>query len=234
MRSRVVVVDKGQRWALICRGLTGSLSMKSSLDELAEALGRHGWSSLRFDYRYSLNPSTGRALRTLNSMREDVTQALSRISVRTGHGPDVVIGRGFGARLALEALRGHPNVPLIMWTPIIWLRTSLEIRWRLHEIRRCGFTEFDKAKVGAQFVTSLKDPIDKQIKSWIVPTRRHVIVCAKDDRVVPARLIEETMGVITSTGATVEVISVPGDHPHPGEDVSQQIAKIVDVVGNLV
>jgi hypothetical protein len=166
-------------------------------------------------------------------MREDVTQALSRISARTGHGPDVVIGRGFGARLSLEALRDHPNVPLIMWTPIIWLRTSLEIRWRLHEIHRCGFTEIDKTKVGEQFVASLKDPSDKQIKSWIVPTRRHVIVRAKKDRVVPWRLIKETRGVIASTGAKVEVIPVAGGHPHPGEDVSQQIAKIVEVVGNL-
>ncbi|CBE69086.1 MAG: hypothetical protein F9K13_07015 [Candidatus Methylomirabilis oxygeniifera] len=223
----------GRKWALICRGLTGSLECRSSLDDLADSLDVEFWSSLRFDYRHSLKPEVGESLRTAVSMVADTKAAMAALHRQSRRMPDVVIARGYGARIAMEALLEAPDVPLIMWAPIIWLRTSLEIRYRLHEIRRLGFTEFDNAKVDAQFIASLQDPSDEEIKSWIVPTRQHVIICAQDDSVVPERLIEETEKVITSAGARVVVISVPGEHPHPDKDVSRQISKIIQVAGIL-
>jgi hypothetical protein len=233
MKMRIERRRDGKKWTLICRGLTGNLTRRSSLDDLAVALREHGCSSLRFDYRYSLYPSSAGKLRTLDSMIRDTTQAISLLLKRNRRLPDVVVGRGLGARLALEALRPYPDVPLIMWTPILWLRTSLEIRYRLHEIRRKGFTTFDNMRIGARFVAALKDPTDAQVKSWIVPKRRHIIVYAKNDKVVPFRLVDEAVKLIKASSGEVNMIAAPGEHPHPGKDVSPQIAKIVEFVSDL-
>jgi len=232
-RTRVERTKEAGQWALICRGATGNLRRRSSLDDLAVALREHGCSSLRFDYQHSLYPRRGERLRTLKTMLADVARALAFVLGTNGRAPDFVVGRGFGARLALQALKRYPDVPLVMWAPIVWLQTSLEIRSRLHEIRRHGVTSFDNTRIGGRFVARLEDPTDAEIKSWIVPKRRHIIVHGKDDAVVPARFVDEAVKLIKSAGGGVQVIAVPGGHPHPGGNVAPQIAEIVKAVRRL-
>ncbi|MCC7519894.1 MAG: hypothetical protein IT578_12015 [Verrucomicrobiae bacterium] len=233
MRTSTKYAKHGFRWALVCPGLTGSLTKKSSLDDLAGVLREQGYSSLRLDYRRSLHTSDARTVRTMKSMLEGVKTGISLVSSKAKRQPNVIIGRGLGARLTLEALRGLPDVPLVMWTPIMWLRTSLEIRYRLHEIRREGFTVFDNTKVGARFVEALRDPTDAEIKSWIAPKRRHVIVYAEEDKVVPFRLVKEVGELIKAAGGKVEMVAAPGEHPHPDKEVSPQIARIVGIVSTI-
>src|SRR5262249_17900846 len=121
----------------------------------------------------------------------------------------------------------------ILWTPIMWLRTSLEIRYRLHEIRRDGFATIDGTKIDTRFVETLEDPTDDQIKTWIRPKRKHVMVYAEDDKVVPVRLVKESAQLIHDAGGDVEMIPAPGDHPHPSTDISPQLTKIVEVLKSL-
>jgi 3-oxoadipate enol-lactonase len=233
LTGRIRRVQGSNRWALICSGLTGSLSRRSSLDELADTLNLRGWSSLRFDYRNSLKPYLGQSLRTIKSMLEDISCALSALSRKVGGQPDAVIARGLGARLTLEALRPYPDVPLIMWAPILWLRTALELRGRLHEMHRQEHLSVDGTEIGDDFIKSLEDPSDADLRSWIMPTRRHVIVHGEEDQVVPVRLAIEAKNLIENALGKVELYMLPGRHPHPGQDVRVQLRKIGNILMSI-
>lgn len=221
------------RWALLCRGLTGNLSRRSSLDELADALERRGWSSFRFDYRGRGTSLGNSGLPTVESMVKDVSRSLSSLWQQIGRLPDVVIVRGFGARLALEALVPHPDVPLVLWAPILWLQTSLELRGRMHELRRNGCLIIDGTELGANFLESLQDPTDDQVRSWIVPQRRHVIIQTQEDQVVPVRFGKELHELIESASGRVDFVTVPGTHPHPGVNVRTQIRTIGKILADM-
>lgn len=236
IRGLIRRAPRGNRWVMICRGLTGSFSVRSSLDELAEVLEHSGWSSLRFDYGNSLKPSADEQPRTVPSMVQDVSGAISFMSGTSGEinrVPDIVIARGFGARLALEALQEYPDVPLVLWAPILWLRTSLELRARLHELRRHGRLEFDGTEIGDQFVDSLPDPTDEQIRRWIKASRQHIIIQGEDDDVAPLRFALETKELIRQASGPVELIVVLGSHPHPATDVEIQLRRIRNVLDNF-
>ena len=224
------------RWILICRGLTGNFARASSLDDLAEVLQRSGWSSLRFDYGGSLAPVGNQELRTVETMIQDVAACLNFMSGDVGEigkAPDIVVARGFGGRIALEALRDYPDIPLVMWAPILWLTTSLELRARLHELRRSGRLEFDQTELGSAFVSSLLDPTDAQIKSWIIPNRQHVIVQGEDDDVAPLRFALEAKSLIEQAGGQVYLKTVLGSHPHPATDVEIQLKTIKKVLDDF-
>jgi 3-oxoadipate enol-lactonase len=221
-------IKGSERWALVCRGLTGSVSRRSSVDELADALDFRGWSSLRFGYRYSLKPVfEAEELRTVGSMVEDTKAAVIALAEEIGRLPDVVIARGLGARLALEALLPFPEVPLVLWAPILWLRAFLELRGRLHEMRRAGHLTIDRTPVGAEFIDALEDPRDVDVQDWVVPKRRHVIVHGEEDHVAPLQLAAEARDVIERAGGRVKVLGVPGRHAQHGTDVRAQIRAIV-------
>jgi len=223
----------GRRWILICSGLTGNVAKASSLDDLAEVCRRGGWSSLRFDYGNSLAPLPNEQLRTIETMIQDVSACINFMSGdRGGIGkpPDIVVARGFGCRVALEALQNHPNIPLVMWAPILWLKTSLEVRARLHELRRSGRLEFDHTQIGIEFIRSLLDPTDAQIKSWITRDRRHVIVQGEDDEVAPLRFALEAKKLIQEAGGNVYLKTVLGSHPHPAADVETQLKTIKNLI----
>lgn len=226
-------VEGSKLLAVICRGLTGELTRKSSLDELADALGQKGWSSICFDYRGRGNSSKAPNLPTLDSMMEDVTGVLSYIENKFGQKPDAVIARGFGSRLALACLKEDPTTPLIMWAPILWLQTSLEIRYRMHEFRRNGVMVFDDTTIGRDFLDSLRDPTNAELRSWIVGQRPHAIVHGIEDQVVPIRLVEEARDLIKWSGGNVELYTLSGQHPHPGADVKMQIDKVTEILGHL-
>jgi hypothetical protein len=224
------------RWILICGGLTGNLQRASPLDDLAEVLHRSGWSSLRFDYGNSLAPRANQELRTMETMLEDVSACVNFMSrdQSIGKPPDIVVARGFGCRVALEALPNHSNIPLVMWAPILWLATSLEMRGRLHELRRSGRLEFDSTEIGIEFVRSLSDPTDEQIKSWIKPERQHVIVQGEDDEVAPLRFALEAKKLILEAGGQVHLKTVLGSHPHPATDVEVQLKTIKKVLDQYI
>lgn len=225
--------DGDDRLALICRGLTGSYATPSALDELALSLSKQGISSQRFDYSGTLDPKAGQRLRTISSMRRDLSRAIMKLEASKIGSPDLVIARGVGARVALERLRRCPAVSLIMWAPILWLRTSLEIRFRTHEVRRRSCSTFDDTRIGRRFIASLRDPTDDEILSWIVPNRRHVIVYARDDQVAPARLVDEAAELIRKARGHVTLVDVPGGHPHPGRNVASQVAEITRLAERL-
>lgn len=187
-----------------------------------------------FDYRGRGNSSKAPNLPTVESMLQDVTRSLSHIEEKFGKKPDVVIGQAIGCRLALECLKDHPEIPLVMWAPIIWFQTSAEIRYRMHELRRTGVMAFDGAAIGGEFVQSATDPSDHDIQSWICPARVHTIVHGAEDQVVAMRLLIEMRDLIEGADARVELFLAPGPHPHPGADVQAQISKIVEVVGGLL
>ena len=220
------------KWVLLCRGLTGNKAKRSSLDELVDTLSCDGWSSLRFNYRKSLFADKLKKLRTVKSMTKDLSIAFTALFEKVGRQPDVVVARSFGARLAIEALTPYPDVPLVMWAPILWLRTSLELRGRLHEMRRKGKLTIDGSDVGPKFIKSVKDPTDKEFCSWIVPQRRYILIQGADDKVSPFFLVREAKDLIESTGSKVEVHMVSGEHPHPESDVRQQISKIKEALSS--
>lgn len=233
IEGTILSVDGSRQLALICRGLTGDSTQKSSLDDLAVALGQKGWSSFRFDYRGRGTSSKLANLPTLDSMREDIVYALRYMTDAFGERKSAVIARGFGSRLAIECLKEYPNLPLIMWAPILWLQTSLEIRYRMHELRRKGVMVFDNTTIGSDFLASLRDPTDAAVQSWVVAQRPHVIVHGTEDQVVPMRLVEEARDLIKYSSGNIEYYAVSGQHPHPGAEVTAQIEKITEIMGRL-
>jgi len=224
-RLRCVAGSRGD--VLICRGLTGDFSMSGSLDELADALAGCGWSSLRFDYRGRGRSRGSAKTPTVNTMCEDVQSVYDYATERFGRPPSAVIARGFAARLVLEVLRGRPEAPFLLWAPIVWLRTSLEMRGRLHELRRRGRLIVDGSEIPSGFVDALEDPTDLDLRAWIVPQRRHVIIQPEGDAVSPPGLARELQQLITSSGGCAELVLVPGAHPHPKMSVRPQICAIV-------
>ena len=228
-------VPENKRVALICMGVTRHLETQPLLQDLAKALEQVGWSSIRFDYRGRGQSSHAPDLPTVSSMLQDIAYALSYIESTFGKNPDAVIARGFGSRLALECMQQYPTIPLIMWAPIIWLQTSLDIRYRMHEHRTTGVMKFDDTEMEEVFLKSLKDPTDGEVRSWIVGDRRHLIVQGAEDQVVPMRLVTEARDLIEKAGSKPELFLVRGPHPHPDTDelVQPQIVKITEVVGGL-
>lgn len=223
----------GDRFALLCRGLTDSSSRHSGIDELADVLEKRCWSSLRFDYSNSLTIKGNDQLRTAQSMVRDFSQTLQSLSQCINQSPDVIIARGYGCRIALEGLASDKSqTPLIMWAPILWLRTAFEIRARLHELRKNGSLVIDGVPIAKEFVENVVDPTNNQLRAWVTP-RRYFIVQAEDDTVTTVRLVSETKQLIESAGGAVEVIKIPGLHPHPGMDVTPQLKKIIRVLARL-
>lgn len=231
--GKIRATKNDDKWVLICRGLTGNLSCPSSLDKLADALFQSGWSSLRFDYQNSLSSKECKSLRTIRTMTKDIKHTFVVISKLIGHHPDVVIARGLGAILALEALTQYPDVPLIMWAPIVWLQTALELRGRLHQMRRQRKLEIDGTKIGYEFLKFLKDPTDGEIKKWISRKRHHYIVQGKADKVSPVSLTEEFRKIVEQTGSSIKLFTVPGEHPHPKKDTQLQIRKIISILSTI-
>jgi hypothetical protein len=225
--------ESNERWVLVCRGLTGNLTSRSSLDELTDQLGDRQWTSFRFDYTGTLITEAYRNPRTRESMIRDVTLAISSLVERLQSNPTAVVARGYGSSLALQTLTDYPDIPIVMWSPILWLRTSLELRGRLHQLRRGGRLEFDKTVIGEDFVKAINDPSDDEVRKWINPDRRHIIVHGETDEVTPLWLVQEAKALIESAGGRVLLVTVQGGHPHPGEDVKIQIEKIVEVLSLL-
>jgi len=226
-------VEKNKRLALLCRGLTGDLNRRLSVDDLADALAEKGWSSIRFDYRGRGNSYKAPNLPTVSSMMEDVTCVLSHIKQTFCKEPDAVIAIAIGCRLALECLKEYPTIPLIMWAPIIWFQTSAEIRYRMHEYRRTGVMEFDRTRIGDVFLESARDPTYDEVSSWVFKERHHFIAHGIEDEVVPMRLLTEGRDLIQQAGGDVKLFVVSGEHPHPKANVQTQIQKVVEVVGTL-
>lgn len=238
-------VNENKHVALICRGVTGDLvqdvakgkkqGKPAILTQLVDSLEDIGWSSFRFDYRGRGHSSRAPDVPTVGSMLQDTACAISYIVSTFGKKPDVVIARGYGSRLALECMHQYPTIPLIMWVAIIWLQTSLDIRYRMHEYRRTGVMEFDDTKMEEVFLKSLRDPTDDDIRSWIVAARPHLIVQGIDDEVATMRLLIETRDLMAQAGTKPELFIVRGPHPHPGTDkmVQPQINEIVELLGQL-
>lgn len=220
-------------FVVLCRGLTGSGSRASSYEQLAEVLGNYGWPTARFDYCGSLAPARHELLRTDASMVSDLATRVHELEARFGRVPAAVVARGYGARIALEALGQRSVVPLVMWAPILWLKTSLEIRFRLHELRQKGELIVDGTELSPEFTNQIRDLTHSELAALVNPERLHVIVHGEQDSVVPSRLIDEAADVIREAGGVVQVIAVPGGHPHPQEDVGAQIHAIADALGHL-
>lgn len=221
------IVGDGRPLALICRGLTGDLTRQSSIDALAAEQAKVGWSSVRFDFRGRGEASQSAGLPTVTSMLEDLGAVLNWVKDKTGQEPNAIIARGFGSRLALECLESNPHIPIVMWAPIVWLQTSLELRGRLHEFRRYAKLVIDGTEIQSNFLTSLRDPDDAMIRSWIAPDRRHVIIHPQEDKVVPLELARELWKIMQGAGAKVAFVEVPGAHPHPDKNVSGQIQAVL-------
>lgn len=218
----------GAPLSLLCRGLTGDLTRSSAIDELAAELANAGWSSVRFDFRGRGQSSQSARFPTVSSMVEDLGAVLDWIKEETGSDPDAVLARGFGSRLALECLESKPHIPLVMWAPILWLQTSLELRGRFHEMRRRTKLVIDGTEIKRAFLDSLCDPDDGLLRSWIAPGRPHVIIHPQEDKVVPLKLARELWKIMQGAGAKVAFVKVPGPHPHPDKNVRGQIQAVLD------
>lgn len=208
IEGKLLSVEGSKLLALMCRGLTGDLTRRLSVDDLADALAAKGWSSIRFDYRGRGNSAQADDLPTVGSMMQDITSVVAYAERSLAKKPDVVIGQALGCRLALECLSDDPTIPLIMWAPIIWFQTSAEIRYRMHEYRREGFMAFDGATIGQDFLRSAIDPNDAEFRRWIHRDRRHIIVHGAEDRVVPMRLVVEMRGLIEEAGGRFKLFVV--------------------------
>lgn len=152
---------------LLCNPLgVDGVGAHRTLVVLAETLARSGWSSLRFDYRYT-GDSDGRCEEArLEHWLDDICDADAHLRAVSGCANTAWVGLGVGANLALAAATrtGMPPISLLLWEPIESTADfEAEFRAAAEPVR-----ETKRAGIGLPALFNLTEPV-QQIHGFPLP-----------------------------------------------------------------